>query len=334
MVTSTQSGISSRTTTYAAREMLKAALPVIILDRFGQPRQMPQNKGVQIKFRRPIPYTAKTTPLVEGVTPSESSFAYEDVTATLAQYGDVSSITDVIANTHEDPVLNDMSEQMGLNVGRTIELLTYNGLKAGTNVFYANGSSRGAVNTPVTLDRLRAVSRALRAQKAQTLTRMVAASTNYATAPVDRCYPVVGHTDLDADIRNIPGFVPTASYGQRTVLHETEIGSVESFRFFLSPDLPPWADAGGAKVGAYGEMLSTTGTSADVYPLLVFGQDAYGTVPLRGAGSIDPTIIPVGDKTKDDPLGQRGFVGWKTWFAVVILNQLWMARLEVAATKL
>ncbi len=60
-------------------------------------------------------------------------------------------------------------------------------------------------------------------------------------------------------------------------------------------------------------MASTSGTSADVYPILVFGENAYGTVPLRGMGSVEPSIIPVGQKTKDDPLGQRGYVGWKSW---------------------
>jgi N4-gp56 family major capsid protein len=33
-----------------------------------------------------------------------------------------------------------------------------------------------------------------------------------------------------------------------------------------------------------------------------------------------------------DPLGQRGSVGWKAWTGCVILNDAWMARLEVAAT--
>jgi len=92
----------------------------------------------------------------------------------------------------------------------------------------------------------------------------------------------------------------------------------------------PFADGGGAK----GTMVSTTGTSADVYPMLAFGKEAWGQVALRGQGAIAASIIPVGQKTKDDPLAQRGYVGWKGWHCAVILNQLWMARLEVACTAL
>ena len=60
---------------------------------------------------------------------------------------------------------------------------------------------------------------------------------------------------------------------------------------------------------------------------------AYGTVMLRGQGAVEPAVVPVSRRDKSDPLAQRGYVGWKTYHATVILNQLWMARLEVAATQ-
>src|SRR5690606_24812714 len=158
-------GVSPRTNVYAERQMLKHAAPVTVLDKFGMLRPMPKNKTQTIKFRRPKVFTAATTPLVEGVTPTATQFSYEDVEATLKQYGQIVEITDVIEDTHEDPVLNDAAEQAGENIGRTTEALTYGVLRAGTNVFYANGTSRAAVNTPVSLKKVRAVVRALKAQK-------------------------------------------------------------------------------------------------------------------------------------------------------------------------
>jgi N4-gp56 family major capsid protein len=186
------------------------------------------------------------------------------------------------------------------------------------------------VNTVISLSKQRAVIRALKAQKAMKITTMLDGSANYATRPIEAAYVAVGHTDLEADIRNLPGFVPVAEYGRRTTISEYEIGSVEDVRYLLSPDLEPFADAGGAK----GSMVSTSGTSADVYPVMYFGKEAWGIVPLRGQGAVSPTIIPVGQKTKDDPLGQRGVAGWKTYHAALVLNQLWMARLECASTAL
>ena len=77
-----------------------------------------------------------------------------------------------------------------------------------------------------------------------------------------------------------------------------------------------------------------TGTSADVYSLLYFGKHAYGNVPLRGREAVAPSIVPVNQKDKSDPLGQRGYVGWKSWFLCLILNDVWMVRAEVGASAL
>jgi len=323
-------GVSPRTNVYAEREMLRHAAPVIVLDKVALTKQMPKNKTQNIRFRRPIPFTSADTPLVEGVTPSATQFRYEDVSASLRQYGQVIQITDVIEDTHEDPVLNDATMVCGENIGRTLEQLNYGVVRAGTSVFFANGTARNAVNSAISLTKQRAVLRYLKAQKSKKITKIIAPSTNYSTKAVEAAYVAIGHTDLESDIRGMAGFLPVAEYGQRSPISEHEIGSVEDVRYLLSPDLDSFANAGAAT----STMVSTGGSNADVYPVMYFGQDAWATVGLRGQGAVSPTIIPVGQKTKDDPLGQRGYVGWKTWHVAVILNQTWMARLEVSASAL
>ena len=323
-------GISPRTNVYAERQMLRHAKPVMVLEKLGLTKPMPKNKTDTIKFRRPRVFTAATTPLVEGVTPTETQFSYEDVAATLRQYGQVVVVTDKIEDLHEDPVLNDASMQAGENIGRTIEALNYGVVRAGTSVYYANGTVRTDVNTPITLGKQRAVLRSLKALKATKITRSLSPSSDYGTRAVEGAFIAVAHTDVESDIRNMPGFKVVAEYGTRNPISEHEIGSVEDVRYMLSPDLNPFLNAGGAA----GSMVSTGGVNADVYPVIYFGQDAWGMVALRGQGAVSPTVIPVGQKTKDDPLGQRGYVGWKTYHAALILNQAWMARLEVAVSQL
>jgi N4-gp56 family major capsid protein len=327
-------GISQRTNVYAEKQMLRWAKPIMVLEKLGLAKQMPKNKSDTIKFRRPRVFAAVNIPLVEGVTPTAVAFAYEDVSVSLKQYGMVIEITDKIEDLHEDPVLNDATIQAGENIGRTIEALNYAVVRAGTSVFYANGTARTAVNTPVSLSKFRAAIRYLKSQKAMKITKILSGSSDFATRPVEAAFVAVCHTDVESDIRNLAGFTPVAEYGQRSPISENEFGTVEEIRFITSADLTPFADAGGALAGASGNMVSTSGTSADVYPIIVFGQDAWGMVALRGQGAVSPSIIPVGQKTKDDPLGQRGYVGWKTWYAGLILNQTWMTRIEVAASQL
>ena len=106
-------------------------------------------------------------------------------------------------------------------------------------------------------------------------------------------------------------------------------GKVESVRFVLTPHFSPWL-AAGAAVGA--GMISAGAANNDVYPLLIVSPDAYGIVPLKGSRAAQITVMNPGKPSKSDPLGQKGFVGWKTWHTAVILNDLWMARIETCAT--
>jgi N4-gp56 family major capsid protein len=327
--TTVYSDIGQRTTVYADRQMLRHAEPVLILSKMGLSKPIPKNSATTVKFRRPVPFTVSTVPLAEGVTPTPQKIAYTDVSVTLKQYGAVAEISDWVMDTSEDPVLNDNVRLMGEQAGATSEQIVYNAVKGGTNVFYANGSARNAVNTALTLNKQRAVTRALAAQKAKKISRIVDSTPDFNTSPIEAAYIAVAHTDVESDIRNLAGFIPTAEYGAKRLVSEHEIGSVENVRYVLSPDLAPFADAGGAK----GAMVSTSGTSADVYPILYFGMDAFAVVPLKGENAMSTTVVnpkPSGA----DPLGQRGYVGYKFAMASVILNELWMGRLEVSVTAL
>ncbi len=326
--------ISQRTAAWAATEMLSHAEPILVLSKFGQSKPLPKNKADTVKFRRPIPFPVVTAPLTEGVTPTARQMGYEDVTVQIKQWGDVVEITDYVNDLAEDPVLSDASMLCGEQAAETIELQTWGALRAGTNVFYANGSSRVEVNSTISLGKQRAITRSLKGNRAKKVTSMVSASPNYATEPVDAAFIAFAHTDLEADIRDMTGFTPTEKYGSMKAL-PYEIGKVEDVRYILSPVLTKWADAGGDPTT--NGVITTSGGSpgqADVYPVVYIGKEFYGLIPLKGKNAIKPSVLNPDTKTKDDPLGQRGYVGWKTYFVAKILNEGWGARLEVAASEL
>lgn len=329
----TTSNTSNKVDVYAEKKMLKHAKPIMVTEKFGLAKTLPMNKSKTIKFRRPNTFTASTTPLTEGTTPSATTFSYTDVTANIAQYGDLVQTTDVLEDTIDCPILNDIAEQVGENIGRTVEALNWGVIGAGTNVMYANGVARNAVNTALTQSLQRKAVRALRNQKGMMFTKVLDGSVEVGTSPVEAAYVALTHTDLENDIRNLAGFLSVAEYGQRKPVSEYEIGSVDNVRYVMSPDLGPFADAGGA---AGGNFVSTTGTSADVYPILYLAKEAYGCIALGGkkAQSVEPSILPSGQKDKSDPLGQKGIVSSKFYHTCKILNDLWMVRVEVAATEL
>lgn len=333
MAVTNYAAVGQRTQAYAAKEMLAHAEPILCLAKFGMTKPMPKNKAQTVKFRRPVPFAVATTPLTEGVTPNPTTMTYQDVEVVLSQYGDIVEITDVVHDLAEDPVLKDSAMMCGEQAAETIETLMWGVLQGGTNVFYAEtgDTARTDVDNVITITRQRAVTRQLKAQRAKKVTSMLSSSVKYGTEAVDAAYIAFAHTDLESDIRQLAGFVPTEKYGTMKAL-PYEIGKVEDVRYILTPVLSPIEDAGG--LAATNNTISTSGTNADVYPVVYVGKDAYGHVALKGAEAISPTIINPGQIDKSDPLGQKGFVGWKTYHKSFIANQAWMCRLEVAAKEI
>jgi N4-gp56 family major capsid protein len=331
MPISSYGDISQRTAVHAMMDYLDYVHPRIILNKFGQTHKIPKNKAQTIKMRRPVPFAVSTVPIVEGVTPNPHGITYEDVQVSLAQYGDLAGLTDVVQDLSEDPVLQHMVKLSGENAAAVIEQVTYGVVRGGTNVIYANGANRAAVNTKVTLAKQRAATKFLARMKARKITEILSASPNIGTEPVEAAYVAVCHTDLGPDIRDMPGFVHVSEYGNRKPLCDEELGSVDDVRYVLSEDLAPFINAGGA---AGGLVDSTGGANADVYPIIIFGKEAFGTTPLKGSEAARVYVHNPDQSDKADPIAQRGFVGWKAYFAALILNQAWLIRMEVAATKL
>ncbi len=325
----TYSDISPRTTAYADAKLLKRAQPNNVLAQFGEVRPVPKNRGQVVIFRRYNKLDATPVELQEGVTPTGKKLTKTDITATIKQYGDWIGIDDVIKDTHEDPVLNEMIDILGEQAAEMYDKIYAGVLKAGTNVIYANGTSRSAVNTPISDTLIDKALRVLERQHAKTIRSIINAGPNIGTKPIPPAFIAVCHSDLRYDLKNLTGWVPVHEYANTDGLINGEAGAVGQFRFVFDNNLEPWADAGGAA----GSMISTSGTNADVYPVLIFGKQSYGIVPLGGKGSVR-TYVNNPKAITGDELAQRGSVGWKGWTTAVILNDLWMVRLEVAVTEL
>ena len=318
--------ISPRTAAYASKDLLTRGLPFLVLEKFGQSKPLPANNSKTIKFRRYTALPNTPTVLTEGVTPAGTPLSYQDVTATLSQLGNLTQISDVVMDTHEDPVLREATDLLGEQAAQMVEKLRFGIVKAGTNVIYANGATRVAVNSIVNLTLQRRAVRSLKRQNASFITKVIRSTVAFGTENVAPGFVALIHPDCEADVRGMVGFTPAEKYGSLTPW-ENELGKVEDVRYVSSTIFEPFLDAGGAK----GEMLSSSGVSADVYPILYLGANAYGIVALKGMYAITPMVV--NPKPSDsDPLAQRGSVGWKTMQTAVILNDAWMVRGEVAAT--
>ena len=322
--------ISPRTAAHVSKDLLERGAPYMCLELFGQSKPLPANSTQSMTFRRYEALDPTPKVLAEGVTPSGNTLTKTDITIQTQQFGDWIELTDVIEDTHEDPVLSESVDVLGEQAGEMLELIRYGSLKGGSTVFFAGTgvTTRAGVNTKMTRGLQRKVTRFLKAQKAKKITKKVSASPNFSTEPVAPSYIAICHTDVEGDIRDMEGFVPVEKYGSGMTPYEGELGKVEDVRYLASPIFNPFADAGATT----SDKLSTSGTNADVYPILFLAANAYANVPFKGKHAVTPMVVNP-KPANGDPLGQRGSVGWKTRTGTVILNDLWMARVEVAASE-
>lgn len=343
---------ASRNLIRAAQDMLAHAQPITVLGDFGTQREMPQNSTDTLVFRRTLPLGANTsgttienssryvgtpsiTPsnftLAEGATPNAQTVSFQDVTVQLQQFGVLFKFSSKVELLYEDDIPGEMVKLTGEAMAEVLELVRYGVLKAGTTVIYGNGSSRSAVNTPVSLNGLRKCARTLESNRAKRVTSRLAPGVNFGTRAVQPAFVVFIHTDAVADVRNLPGFTKVEEYGQFKPIHDMEIGSCEDFRFVKSPLLTAFAAGGSSTTNG---CLSVGGSNVDVYPFLVIGEDAWGQVALKGRNAITPTVLKASQTNHANPLGQFGYVGASTWFNAVRLNEAWMCRAEFGVTAL
>jgi N4-gp56 family major capsid protein len=338
--------------------ILKHAEPREVLSKHGRTEKFPKNNSKTYVARRFLPYGATTSTastqnrfsqqidgtgdrsatvvqahqVAEGVTPTPEGLTPVDVTVVMQQYACLFGYTDVASDFYEDNYPKEMTKHTGERVTLVNELVIYGELKACTNTFYGGtGTSIATVNGGLTLNLIQRIVRNLQANHAMEVTKILKASGDYGTDPVEAGYFVFGHTNLEPDIRRLTGFTPTVEYASGTPL-PFEVGKCQRFRFILSPELVEQQDAG-ASVGGSG-FVSTSGSSIDVYPVIVMAEDAWSHVAVRGTDSIKPTFLPTGVPSKSDQFGQRGYVGAMWWKGVLRENNGWMAVAYVASVAL
>jgi N4-gp56 family major capsid protein len=324
MPTTTRTQIPAEVNNFYDRTLLERAVALFVHTRWAQIRDIPKNVGTKtIKFRRYGNLTAATTPLQEGVTPTGSQLSVTDITATVAQYGDYVTVSDVLTWESEDAVLMEAAEIMGDQSGDTLDQLTRDILNAGTGAVYSGAGNTAtadvAAGDVITLANLDSVIATLKANNAKKITRQVNASTGYNTSPIKAAFISIVHPVIAVRIRTLAVaasmWTPVEKYASQSGVMEGEIGSYDDIRFI---------ETNNAKV----KTGQGTG-NIDVYCTLVLAANAYGITRISGE-ALKNIIKPLGSGGTADPLDQRATSGWKGTFVAKILNENFLQRIESA----
>jgi N4-gp56 family major capsid protein len=302
-------GLSIELKTTYNRTLLENARDKLVHRQFGKEYTLPKNGGLTMEWRKPNTLAVATTPLVEGVAPTEDTFGYTSLTVTIAQYGAFVKGSDIVTVVTLDPLLDNISEEQGVQAGLTIETIDRDALNTGTTVRYAGGvagRANVAAGNKLTSAEIVIAVRTLLVNKA---------------APVKGMdYAAIIHPFTWADLIQDTSIVAAMNAGSTqggNKLFDGELVRYMGVRFVESTMAKVFTGAGSGGI--------------NVYSTLFFGKNAYGTLELESMG-METIYHPKGSAGAADPLNQLWTHGWKVTHAIKILQDLFMLRLEHATT--
>lgn len=302
--TTLSDGLSAEMKTFYDMTLIDEASANLVHSQFGQKRPIPKNGGKTIEFRKFAPLAKAITPLTEGVTPDGKSLSVSTITATVSQYGDYITQSDVLELTALDNTILEATKLLGRQAGVTLDTVVRNVMQSGTNVTYcpkigADGAetavtSRSALDNTcqLTVKVLQQVVAKLRGQNAPT---------------INGKYVAIIHPYAAYDLMRDPEWIDAHKYTNVGNLYEGEIGEIAGIRFVQTTE---------AKI-----------YSGGVFGTLVFGDGAYGVTEITGGG-LQTIVKQKGSAGTADPLDQRSSVGWKAIETAELLIPQYLVRVE------
>ena len=206
------------------RNLVLHTKPVLVHSQFGQKRGIPKNGGKRIIFRKLSPLPKATTPLTEGVTPTGNNMTWSTIEASLEQYGDYITVSDVVQTTGIDNTLVEAGEILAMQAGETLDAISKEVLNSGNNVQYAeNGKTRCALEGGKEADNdyltVNAIKKAVRTLKRNNAKK------------IDGYYVGIIHPDVAYDLMSDPLWENVKTYSDPEDMYNGEIGRIHGVRF-------------------------------------------------------------------------------------------------------
>jgi N4-gp56 family major capsid protein len=250
MAVNSASTFSSDIENYIADKTLPLARRQLVAYQFGDPADLPHGRGTTYTASRynrlPLPFA----PLSEGVPPVGEQMSLAQVSATMLQWGDKVTITDVAELTIKHPLFKKAQELLGLQIAETLERNTFNTLMAGTQVNYVNQrGSRGALvagdvldtNTVIRTDAaLETIGAPRYMGDEETNTKIDAGRPNKASENPRSMphYVAIMHTLVVADFRQNADVRQAWTYSDLNRLYNYEAGEWSGIRFCKTNMVP------------------------------------------------------------------------------------------------
>lgn len=225
--TTSSEGLAPGMHTYYEDRLIDNAEPYLVHDQFGDKYPIPKHEGKTIQFRKYSPLPKALTALTEGVTPDGNTLNMSTIEATVSQYGDYVTCSDILELTHVDPQIEQATKLLGSQAGRTLDTITRDIITAGTNVMYAPKVSGGTETevlsrSDLTVDALLTYNLIFKA---------VAKLKAMNARPVDDSFVGIVHPNVACDLMLSDKWIDAHKYATPENIYQGEIGKLAGVRF-------------------------------------------------------------------------------------------------------
>lgn len=233
----------------------------------------------------------------EGVPTTAVSLTATAITATLSQYDNAVTISDILARASFGDITKSAMEILAYNAGISIDTIIRNAVAASLTTQNATGVAAAAW-TSIPATGVLSISEIRKAVR--TLKR------NDTPTQSDGFYVAVVHPDTSYDLMGdttTGGWIDANKYMNAEKLFNGEIGKMYGTRFLETSN-------------GYVKGTGVT-SSASIYTTSVFGKEAFGISELQ---QLKTFVKGFGTSGAADPTDKISSVGWKCMFGVAVLN--------------
>jgi len=266
--------------------------------KYAVEKSLPRNYGDTINWRRFNKLAVTKNPLTEGVTPDGQQISGSEVTAVIAQYGNVMYFTDIIDLQQLDRVRQEYTVELGFQAKETMDEIVRDVLVAEGSAYFAGGADDVAdlvteATHRVSIDDFRKI---VLGMKRGFISGNRKAGGKYVALVAPE---IMFSLFDDPKVRDYMDFGNTNG-----MFNDGMIVDMFGIRFEEVLNSP---------------MILTDGGDLVAHDSIVIGEEAYAITKLEGQ-SLKVITKGLGSAGVEDPLDQRQSIGWKmTGFSTKVL---------------
>ena len=353
----TSTTLTSQFQNFFSKELLSIVQQETILDQFAMKTSIPKNNGNKAitMFRFGSPSVADVKTLTEGTAIGSANYralVLNSLSKTLAQYGQVIGLTDILRATDLFNSLQQATKTSGLDMALWVDSVIRNVL-VGSNLTASGSSIGSAAEGAGTFDNSDACNTAassggikvygnpatLTTQTFSALNSDTTAANTTMTASavldsmtrlkrnrapmINGGYVLATDPRVTRDLMRDTDWLNASNYGNKgTPFYKGEVGSIYGCRVVTQTNSFVSTGSGTAADEFVYQATSAGGglaVSKDIIASFFFGNESFGIPALTGDDPLSPKVVITDTPDKSDPLNQLVTVGVKLYFAALRL---------------